>query len=168
MRHPRLLLLLAIAAIGPAGAATPHNSNAPLDVGADHIDLQDKANRAVLSGNVFVKQGELTVTAPRMTVAYTGKVVDGNPQVDRVDAAGGVVVTRPDQTARSQFAIYDLNKRTILLIGDVVLNQGGNESRGDRITLDLNASSARLDAAPGGRVTGRFSVPQRNTTADEQ
>ena len=154
--------LMAGIALGPAMAQARHDANAPLDVAADHIELQDKTNRAILSGKVVVRQAELTLASSRMTVAYTGQVVDGNPQVSRLDASGGVSIKRPDQSATSNFAVYDLNNRTILLIGDVVLNQGSNVSRGDRITLDLDAKKARLDANPGGRVTGRFSVPKRD------
>ena len=63
-----------------------------------------------------------------MTVAYTGQVVGGNPQVSRLDASGGVTVRRPDQTARSQYAIYDLNRRVITMLGAVTLTQGATPS----------------------------------------
>ena len=154
-------LLLAVPAIVPADAQSKHNSDAPIDFGADHIELQDKANRAILTGNVAVKQAEMTLNAARVTVAYTGQVVDGSPQVSRLDAAGNVVVTRPDQTAHSKFAIYDLNQRTILMIGDVTLTQGGNVTHSQRLTLNLAEAQPHATLG-GGRVTGTFSVPKRN------
>ena len=85
-----LLSLLALAA--PLAAQTRHDTSAPIDFGADQIELQDKANRAVLSGNVAVKQAEMTLNAARMTVAYTGQVVGGNPQVSRLDASASFSV----------------------------------------------------------------------------
>lgn len=159
LRHLPVILLLAVA---PAIAQRAHDSGAPVDIAADHSLLDDKARRALLSGNVEVRQAEMTVKAERATLAYTGQVADGNPQIDRIDASGGVTITRPDQRATSRYAVYDLNRRTILLLGGVVLTQGQNITRGERITLDLGASTAQLEAAPGERVTGRFSVPQRN------
>ncbi|MEG3087583.1 LptA/OstA family protein [Sphingomonas sp. PB4P5] len=171
-------LILALATSVGTSAQTRHNSNAPIDFGADHIELQDKANRAVLAGSVTVRQAEMTLRAARMTVAYTGQVVDGSPQVSRLDASGGVVVTRPDQTARGQFAVYDLNRRVVTMLGGVSLVQGGNTVNGGRLTINLDSGRAVIDgssvgsartgtdgsttAAPGGRVTGRFSVPKRN------
>lgn len=169
------ILLLASA----AGAQRPHDSNAPIDFKADHIELQDKENRGVLSGNVFVKQAEMTLNSARMTVAYTGQVIGGNPQVSRLDASGGVTVKRPDQTAKSQYAIYDLNKRVITMLGAVTLNQGGNVVNGGRLTMNLDTGRAVIDGSSvggsagattggstvtqsGGRVTGTFSVPKRN------
>lgn len=159
---PLILSAMLLAMVSGASAQQRHDSNAPIDVSADHSELQDRANRAVFSGNVLVRQAEMTVAAARATLAYTGSVVDGNPQISRLDAAGDVVITRPDQSARCAFAVYDLNSRTILLLGGVVLTQGTNVTRGERITLDLDAHNARVDAAPGGRVTGRFSVPKRD------
>lgn len=171
------LVLLSLATV-PAAAQTRHDTGAPIDFGADHIELQDRANRAVLSGNVKVRQGEMTLTAQRMTVAYTGQVIDGNPQVSRLDASGGVTVTRPDQTARSQFGVYDLNRRVITMLGSVRLTQGGNTINGGRLTINLDTGRAVIDGssvagggtgsggtvtpAPNGRVTGTFSVPKRN------
>lgn len=174
---PLVLILFPLAV--PAAAQTRHDSNAPINFDAAHIELQDKANRAVLSGNVVVKQAEMTLTAPRMTVAYTGQVVDGSPQVSRLDASGGVTVRRPDQTAKSQYAIYDLNKRVITMLGAVTLNQGGNVVNGGRLTMNLDTGRAVIDGSSvggstgattgggtvtqsGGRVTGTFSVPKRN------
>jgi len=170
-------LALALAASAPALGQTRHDSNAPIDFSAQHIELQDKANRAILTGNVVVKQAEMTITAARMTVTYTGQIADGSPQVSRLDASGGVTVTRPDQTARSSVGVYDLNTRVITMIGNVTLTQGANTVNGGRLSINLDTGRATIDGsgvaagtAPNGvqhtngRVTGRFSVPQRNAT----
>ncbi len=172
IRRSLAVLLLAVA--GPSLGQTRHDSDAPLDVSADHIELQDKANRAILSGAVSVRQAEMTLNAARMTVAYTGQVVDGSPQVSRLDASGGVTITRPDQSARSQYAVYDLKRRELIMLGGVTLVQGGNPVSGGRLRIDLDSGKAYLDGGsavsgsqPGGistasgRVTGRFSVPKR-------
>ena len=170
----RLAILSLVLLTGAALAQGRHNTAAPIDFGADHIELQDKANRAVLSGNVSVKQAEMNLSAARMTVAYTGQVVGGSPQVSRLDASGGVTVRRPDQTARASYAIYDLNRRVITMLGAVTLTQGANTVNGGRLTINLDSGRAVIDGssvgsagAPGattsrgGRVTGTFSVPDR-------
>ncbi len=160
-------------------AQSRHNSAAPINFGADHIDLQDKANRAVLTGNVQVHQAEMDLTAQRMTIAYTGQLAGGgSPQATRLDAAGDVVVRRPDQTATSRFAVYDLTRRVITMLGAVTLRQAnGNTVNGARLSLNLDTGRAVIDGAgvpggggaaagvtrtaPSGRVTGTFSVPKR-------
>ena len=171
----RLVALSLVAISVPAAAQSlrNHNSNAPIDFAADRIEVQDRADRAVLSGNVNVTQGNLSLAASRLTVAYTGAITRGNPDVNRLDASGGVTVRSPGETARGDFATYDLNRRLITMIGGVTLNQGSNILRGGRLVIDLNSGRSVMDGrasggAPGvvsgsgGRVSGRFSVPQRS------
>ena len=174
MRTPTLVIVLSLALGGAASAQTAHNSGAPITFDAAHIELQDKANRAILSGGVVVRQAAMTLKAARMTVAYTGQVIDGSPQISRLDAAGGVTVTRPDQTARSNFAVYDLNKRVVTMLGAVTLIQSGNTISGGRLTINLDTGRAIIDGSSvggggagtttssSGRVSGTFSVPKRN------
>ncbi len=149
-----------------------HNTNAPVDVAADRIEVQDRADRAIFSGNVQVKQASLTLNAARLTVAYSDA---GGIQIQRLDASGGVTVRSPSETARGQYAIYDLNSRLITLLGGVTLTRGESQVRGGRLVLDLNSGRAVMDGGgartPGapagtattssGRVTGTFTVPQR-------
>ncbi|WP_404335377.1 LptA/OstA family protein [Sphingomonas sp. MMS12-HWE2-04] len=176
-----LALPIALAASASAAAQTRHDSSAPIDFSATHIELQDKANRALLSGNVVIKQAEMTLTAARVTVAYTGQIANGSPEVSRLDASGGVTVVRPDQTARAQYGVYDVNRRVITMIGGVTLRQGSNTVTGARLSIDLDTGRATIDgsgvggssaasgqpgvSSSGGRVTGRFSVPKRNTNS---
>jgi lipopolysaccharide export system protein LptA len=175
MPCPRFLpLLLALAATG-AVAQSHHDSSAPIDFSAGHGELQDKANQAILSGGVVIRQAEMTLKAARVTVSYTGRIIDGSPQASRLSAAGGVTVTRPGQSARGNYGVYDLNRHVITMVGDVTLTQGGNTVNGGRLTIDLDTGRAVIDGsaaggtttAPGtttesnGRVTGRFSVPDR-------
>ena len=147
-----------------------HNSNAPVDYAADRIELQDRANRVLLSGNVDITQAGLRLQAARMTVAYRNA---GGIEIDRIDANGGVVVTKGEERATGNVGIYDFNKRIITLIGNVALRQSGNTLNGGRMVIDLNTGRSTVDGrtsggAPGqtgsagGRVSGTFSVPKRN------
>jgi len=148
-----------------------HNSNAPVDVTAERIEVQDRADRAIFAGNVHVTQAELTLDTPRLTVAYSGGTGgDSNVQIRRLDAAGGVVVKSPSETARGDFGIYDLDRKLITLIGNVQLNRDQNQVNGARLVIDLDSGRAVVDGGPpginqsGGRVTGHFTVPQRQQT----
>ena len=102
----------------PASALKGHNSDAPIDVTADRIEVQDRADRAIFAGNVHVRQDDLTLDTERLTVAYTSS---GGVQIQRLDASGGVVVKSPTETARGDFGIYDLDRKLITLVGGVQL-----------------------------------------------
>lgn len=174
-------IILASAALGLAATASlaqqrqdsvsalkGHNSNAPVDVTADRIEVQDRSDRAIFAGNVHVTQAELTLDTARLTVAYSGgSQSSGGVQIRRLDAAGGVTVRSPSETAKGDFGIYDLDKKLITLIGSVQLNRGDNQVNGSRLVIDLDSGRAVIDGGPpgvnqsGGRVSGHFSVPQK-------
>lgn len=145
-----------------------HNTRAPVDVSADRIEVQDRADRAVFSGKVVARQGDLTLNAARVTVAYSSQ---GGVQIDRIDAAGGVTVHSPTETAVGQFATYDLRNRLITMIGNVTLTRGESHVTGHRLVLNMDSGRAVMDGggtgpagttSAGGRVSGHFTVPQRN------
>ncbi|HWI76184.1 MAG TPA: LptA/OstA family protein [Sphingomicrobium sp.] len=174
----RILLVLAAASAGvtalaahaqtqaqqPVSALKGHNSNAPVDVTADRIEVQDRADRAIFAGNVHVTQAELTLDTARLTVAYSSA---GSIQIQRLDASGGVVVTSPSERARGDFGVYDLNRKLITLVGNVQLNRGDSQIIGSRLVIDLDSGRAVIDGGPagvaqsGGRVKGHFTVPKR-------
>lgn len=143
-----------------------HDSNAPVNFSADRIEVQDRADRVVISGNVQVTQAGLSLSAARMTVAYRN--ADG-VQIDRIDASGSVHVTRGQDSASGDVAIYDLNSKIITMLGRVTLTQGSNRLTGSRLVMDLNSGRSTVDgragtggaSGGGSRVTGTFSVPQR-------
>lgn len=162
------LVALAYGSLAQAQAIAGFNSNQPVNYAADRIELQDKQKRVVLSGNVIINQGDLRLTAGRTTVAYTNA---GSLQVQRIDATGGVVVTRGDERAEGSAGVYDFNRRVIVLAGGVKLRRAGDTLNGGRLTIDLNTGLSSVDGrsgAPGvaggtnGRVSGTFSVPQQH------
>ena len=142
-----------------------HDSKAPIDLSADRAEAQDRADRAIFAGNVVVKQGELTLRTARLTLAYANT---NGIDINRIDASGGVTVTSPSETARGDFAVYDLSEGLITMVGNVRLERGGSFLSGGRLTIDLDTGRAVMDGGirgvnqAGGRVTGRFTVPKRN------
>ncbi len=156
-----------------AQAIAAHNSKAPVNFGADRIELMDKQNRAVLSGNVEITQADLTLRAARTTLAYTDV---GTLQIQRIDATGGVVVTRGNERATGDAAVYDFDRKIITMVGNVALRRGNDTLNGGRLVIDLTTGISNIDGrasgrpvtAPGqapasqssGRVSGSFSVPK--------
>lgn len=158
------------ATIAPAPVAPkgPLSSDQPVSVSADNAALSENDRVVVLSGNVIVKQGEVQLTADKVTAYYVagaktakGSNVTGN--IDRLIAEGNVIVTRPDETVKSATATYDMTKREIVMSGHVVAMRGGNIVRGERVVIDLGSQRVKLDmGTPGGRVQGLF-VPSTTT-----
>lgn len=150
------------------------NTNAPVQVAADHGELLGKQDRATLAGNVVITQEGLTLRAARTTIAFSS---GGGFKIHRLDATGGVTVTRGDQSASGDVAIYDFDRRIITMAGGVVLRRGSDKLSGGRLVIDLDTGLSTVDgnvgggssalgtsgSAPrGGRITGTFNVPKKN------
>ena len=159
-----LVGVVGLAQADPTSALKGHDSNAPVDISGARMEVQDRADRAVVAGKVHVRQGELTLDTERLTIAYTN--VKGIA-IQRLDASGGVVVKSPTETASGSFGVYDLNRKLITLVGGVQLTRQQSQINGSRMVIDLTTGRAVVDGgAPGldgsgGRVTGHFIVPQR-------
>ena len=152
-----------------AQAIAGRNSNAPVSYAADRIELQDRQNRVVLSGNVRITQAGLNLNAARTIVNYSDA---GSLSIQRIMATGGVTVSRGNERARGDTAVYDFNRRIITMAGNVRLNRGGDTLNGGRLVIDLASGVSSIDGRAsgsssvtgqgesGGRVTGTFSVPE--------
>lgn len=171
---------LRMAALGFAGSAalvagaqhlsaqgiSGHNSDAPVNYLADRIEVQDKAKRVVLSGNVDISQTDLRLQAARTTVSYSDAA---GIRIDRIDATGGVQVTRGTESARGDVAVYDFGRNIITMTGNVALRRGGDTLNGVRLVIDLDSGLSSVDGrsgAPSGagsnRVSGTFKVRARD------
>src|SRR3546814_18075275 len=121
---------------------------------ADRIGVQDRADRVIVSGDVRVTQAGMTLTAQRMTIAYTRA---GGTDINRLDASGGVTVTKGNEVAKGNVAIYDLNRRLITMVGNVELRTGANRLSGGRRLSELNSGRAtgQIGKAPGWEKGGQ-------------
>ena len=162
----RPLRIAALTFVGTAGcllgwqqltaqAISGHNSNAPVNYAADRIELQDRQHRVVLSGNVDVTQDNLRVRAARTVVDFTNT---DSLRIQKITATGGVVVTRGNEVARGDVAVYDFGRRLITMSGNASLKRGADTLNGQRFVIDLNTG---VSSAEGGRVTGSFTVPAK-------
>ena len=157
-------VLIGLQQLGAQSIAS-HDSNAPVDYAADRIELQERQDRVVLSGNVQISQADLHLSAARVTVAYSK---EGELKIQRIDATGGVLVTRGKESARGDVAIYDFNRRIITLVGDVKLQRVGDTLSGGRMVIDLDSGISSIDgraaasAQSGNRVSGSFAAPKKN------
>ncbi len=83
-------------------------------------------------------------TAAAPAPAAGAAPVAGSQEIDRLEASGKVLVTSKDQTASGDSATYDGKTEVLELRGDVVLTQGKNVVRGDRLVVEMQTGRARV------------------------
>jgi lipopolysaccharide export system protein LptA len=65
------------------------------------------------------------------------------------------VVTQKDQVVTGDTAVFDTKANMITMLGGIVLTQGKNVLRGDRLLVDMTTGVSRVESNTG-RVQGLF------------
>ena len=178
-----LLASAVLLAAGPIGAQPTkgppnalqgfsQNRDQPVHIEAATLEVRDKDKVATFSGNVHVTQGDTGMRCKSLVVFYEQEgdtdnnksVALANPgpggqqRIKRLEARGGVVVTQKEQTATGDLGLFDMQTNTVTLTGNVVMTQGQNVLRGDRLVVDLTSGVSRVESGKNGqgRVQGLF------------
>jgi len=155
------------------------NRDQPIQIEAASLEMRDKKKEATFAGNVKVVQGDTTMTSKILVVYYdsTSQAAappaanakaakaapmqsatpgpGGSSSIKRLEAKGSVVVTQKDQVVTGETAIFDTKENLITMLGGVVLTQGKNVLRGDRLKVDMTTGVSRVES-DNGRVQGLF------------
>lgn len=178
-----LSLLVAAGAYAQGSKGPPNalqgfsqNRNEPVHIEAATLEVRDKDQVATFTGDVRVQQGDTSMRCATLVVFYdreagnkqpkttakTIKAADPGPageqKIKRLEARGSVVVTQKDQTATGQLGIFDMPSNTVTLTGNVVMTQGQNVLRGDKLVVNLTSGVSKVESAKNGRgrVEGLF------------
>ena len=140
--------------------------NAPVEVEADQLDVNDAQRTAVFRGDVKAVQGDFVIRTSELAASYSGEArladVSDAPgsgsssvasrrqaEVTRIDARKNVVVTSKDgQMARGDWAVYDAKAKTVTLGGEVNLSKGESMVRGTRLIIDMVSGESTLETDP--------------------
>jgi lipopolysaccharide export system protein LptA len=160
------------------------NSNKPIDIEADALEVNDQKKTAVFKGNVSATQGEFNLRAKEIHVSYASKakgavttasadaaagLPGGSNDITQIDAKGKVFVTnKKDMTATSEWAVFDVPKQQVTLGGDVVLSQGTNTITGEKLVVDLKTGLTNMDQSKGGRVKAIFLPKSREKEGEKK
>jgi lipopolysaccharide export system protein LptA len=162
------LILLALAG-GAARAQIETHSNAPIDITADQAEVVQSKCMAIWRGSAEANQDQSRLRADTITVFSKPKPAGEHASdaqaacggTERIEADGHVFYVTPDRNARGDHAVYTQATDQIVMTGDVIVVQGQDVARGDKLIIDVSSHQARMvsDATgPGraGRVRGVY------------
>jgi lipopolysaccharide export system protein LptA len=143
------------------------NKDQPVKIEAATLEVRDKQRQATFSGGVKLTQGDTVLKCKMLVVFYEDTAAapqakkgaapapaagpGGNQQIKRAEARGDVIVTQKDQTATGENGIFDLKSNTVTLTGNVVVTQGQNVMRGDKMVVELTTGVVRVESGKGTR-----------------
>lgn len=179
MKRAWMILAMVTACVSQAAAQSTGmklDSNQPIEVVSDTLEVLQEQQKAIFSGNVIATQGNINMRAATMTVFYrntgsaeapaaasAGMAGEG---IHRIEAAQNVLFSSPLETGQGDQAVYDVDASTVTLLGNVLLTREGNVLKGTRMDYNLNTGrSVLVGGAPQnqggtGRVRGLF-IPKK-------
>lgn len=144
------------------------NSNEPVQIEADRLEVTDANGIAVFKGNVAVVQGTTILKTRALKVYYSRENKTSAPggNVRKIEATGEVAVRSGDQKATADRAIVDMKAQIATLTGNVTVSQGANILTGCNLRINMATNAANLTPCKktsgtqkGGRVKMLF-TPQ--------
>jgi len=139
-----------------------------LDIRAeDGIEWRRDQQVYVARGNARAVRGELSVTADRLVAHYRESAGGGgSTEIHRVEAIGSVRLATPTETAQGDRGVYDLDRDVVVLTGEALRLETGEERITARDSLEYwearNLAVARGDAVA---VRGERRIAARVMTA---
>lgn len=163
----------AVSGVPNAMQGFSQNKDQPIQIEAASLEMRDKKKEATFAGDVKVIQGDTTMKSQTLVVYYDGSETAGtkaapktqmkaatpgpagNSSIRRLEAKGNVIVTQKDQVVTGESAIFDTKTNLVTMVGGVVLTQGLNVLKGDRLMVDMTTGVSRVESDTG-RVQGLF------------
>jgi lipopolysaccharide export system protein LptA len=175
------LALLASTAALPAFAQLSAKGGA-IVINSDKLEVIDAQNEALFTGRVDALQDDARLRADKLDVLFDKKPADadagGQPgagwgDVKTIIATGNVFYVTPKQVAKAEKAVYDVIEDQVVMSGNVVVTQGKNVIRGDKLVLQISTGRAvfdttKTDGTPAGRVRAAFFPTKKEKPASEE
>ena len=146
-------------------------SKEPVKIDAAALQVIDKEQKAIYSGDVVAIQGATTLRCSKLTVFYTqGKDAKAKEKsaddklaekpagssIKKLECDGPVSVVSASQTATGDHGTFEADKELVTLTGNVVLADCENVQRGDKLVYNTKTGIANVTNAGNRRVQGVF------------
>lgn len=121
------------------------NSSLPLEIKSDELNIEQNTGKATFSGSVMATQGNLILTAVTVVVEYALKNSRMTSEMKKLTANKDVTIVSDTQSAVANKVVYDIISENIIMTGDVILKEGLSATSGDKLTINLNTGSRRME-----------------------
>ena len=128
----------------------------PIEITAQQLEVIQQQRQSIFTGDVIAQQGDMTLTADKLTVFLQEK----QDQIDRLVAAGAVKVVQLDRVASADRAVYYQLEEKLVLTGHAIVVQSKNKVSGDEIVIYLKENRSVVKSSDGGRVKAVI-VPEK-------
>lgn len=174
--------LAAVPALAQVNLGNSRNSDQPIEIASDTLEVQQDKQLAIFRGNVDVVQGDTRLRSEELFVYYrereqqgaaaakpakqTGAGPDAS-SIQKIEAKGKVFVSTPEERAQGDFGVYDVDKKTVTLTGNVLLTTDRSTVRCAKAIMFQDSGRSICEPLPGERVRGVFLPGEQSQAAPQ-
>jgi lipopolysaccharide export system protein LptA len=161
--------------------------HAPIHIRSRTLEFRYEEKRIIYRDDVVAVQGDVTMKSDLLTVTYEdalpsspdspgaketsaegstkqrksagGESAAAKQRLKEIIAEGRVEITSGDRRATGKKAVFDEAQRIVVLSGDAVMQEGGNQVMGERVTVYLDEKRSVVDGGGGSRRAEMVLVP---------
>jgi len=160
-----------------ASAGLGSQSSAPIDITANEAEAVNSKCLGIWRGAAEALQDKARLRADTITVHFRVKSTgaDGKPVcggTESIEADGHVYYVTAERRARGDHAVYSADADEITLTGDVIVVQGNDVARAEKLVIKVSTREARMESSvvgpnKAGRVRGVFYPDKANAKAGD-
>lgn len=144
------LFIVLIAFLPSLSWALPSDRDQPIEIEADHAQMDDSEGITQYKGKAILTQGTLRIEGDIITFYY-----DENKQLSKAVAQGNLATYKQVQKlgdepvrARALQMEYHAKSQKIYLLGKGHVWQSGDEFTGNKIEYDINKNAVNANSSP--------------------
>ncbi len=150
--YDKLFALLLALCPSPGALALSTDRDQPINIEADRAEADNAKRVTTYYGDVIITQGTLRITGETVTIQYdqedhlTKLVSEGAPARFRQLPDGKADAPKNYQVAQASRMEYYAQDDLIVLLGDAIYGEGGDEVAADRIVYDSVKSQMKAES----------------------
>lgn len=164
-----LALMAALLTLNPAPAAAQEigfgSKGSPVEIESDELEIIEDKGTAMFTGRVVAQQNKFRLHSASLEVFYKKSGTEGKAtKITHMEALGSVVIITKTQKITGGTAYFDMVKDTVTVTGDVVVTQGQNVIRGQKLLVNQKTGKTRFigsGSGKSGRVRSLFLPAQK-------
>tara|TARA_X000001036_G_C20588806_1_gene769867 strand:- start:657 stop:1112 length:456 start_codon:yes stop_codon:yes gene_type:complete len=135
------------------------NANAKqIKIVSDKLEIMRTDNISIFSGNVHAIENNLQIWSDKLIVTSS----KDEETIEEIDALNNVRILRDELSINGNQAKYNPNNKSLIVIGEVKVEQDGNIILCDEIVVDLESSSSIMKSKSTKRVEALIIAKDKN------
>jgi len=147
----KLLPVLFCACLAWPAFSLPEDEDKELVIRSHTAEMDRRTGIVIYQGNVVLTQGTLRIEADQLQIQHSGNILqravaDGKPARYQQQ----ITADKPVTHAEGKRIEYLSQQKEVIVSGNAILKQGGDQFSGERLTYDMTAETVK---ANGGAAT---------------